>query len=297
MSKPSYNDALGMTAGFAAAAEVKYAADELKAASVISDDAAAFDGTPDDAQIKEALVALAEAALTCIDNAALPYDTAKLIARGLASLTGIEAAADIKKAAADMCGLEYAPELVHMIATHYQNIQSGISDEQRTRVAVLKNAYNKGYCYEKNYKGCAQCTLAAMFDIMGKKEPMVFQAASGLSGGMALSGDGACGGYSGGILFTGTLDGRRLEYFDNDEEAKRQSYKTSQMLHDKMIDVYGSIRCKDIHTAIFGRSYLIRDSEDSKKFEQAGAHKSKCTNVVGYVSMLIAGILMDEGYL
>jgi len=289
-----YIDALNTARSFADEKAVNNAEKELKAASVLSADAVIEGGdAPDEACIKSSLRALAQAALLCIENAALPYDTSKVIAQGFLQLQ----CDHLRKTIIDVCGLEYAPELVYLVETHYQRSKCGDADEDRARVQIKKRAYTAGYRYEKDYKGCAQCTLATMFDITGRTEPMLFQAATGLAGGMARCGDGACGGYSGGILFMGALCGRRLDHFDGDAEAKQQAYKTAELLHDKMMDVYGSIRCKDIHTQIFGRSYLIRDSEDCEKFEEAGAHQHKCTNVVGFVSMLIAEILMDEGYL
>ncbi len=291
------------SAGIAAAKE---AVNELYLASVLTEDeknevthaiAAYSQSGTDAAEIKIQLKILAKAARLCIENAQLPYYTLKVAAQGFVCLLdGSAAIEDVRLTVIDVCDLALAPECVHMVISHYRRALDDIGEDPG-RIALLKRAYHKGFISEHDYKGCAQCTLATMFDITGHKEPMVFQAASGLAGGMALCGDGACGGYSGGILFMGTLAGRRLDFFDGDIEAKRESYRMAQTLHDKIVDVYGSIRCKDIHTDIFGRSYLIRDTQDSARFEEMGAHKDKCTNVVGYICMLITEILLDDGYL
>ena len=48
--------------------------------------------------------------------------------------------------------------------------------------ATLKKAYDLGFEYEKVYKGCSQCVLAAIQDLFGVRNDDVFRAASGLAG-------------------------------------------------------------------------------------------------------------------
>lgn len=64
---------------------------------------------------------------------------------------------------------------------------------QDRRQAIIQKAYELGFEYEKTYRGCAQCTLATFFTMTGRPDPALFQAASGLSGGIAITGDGSCG--------------------------------------------------------------------------------------------------------
>jgi len=165
------------------------------------------------------------------------------------------------------------------------------------RAATIQKAFELGFQYEKTYRGCAQCTLMTFFQMTGKRDPAIFQAASGLSGGIAITGDGSCGGYTGGVLFMSSLIGRRLDRLDadGDREAQLKSYAMAQKLHDKFIEKYGTVTCADIHRKIFGQAYCLRNPDERDAFEAAGAHVDKCTTVVGNACAWIAEILIDEG--
>jgi C_GCAxxG_C_C family probable redox protein len=167
------------------------------------------------------------------------------------------------------------------------------------KIKKLKDCYEIGFEYEKNYRGCAQCLISTIFKFTGKNNNSLFQSASGLSGGMALCGDGACGGYSGGIMIMGSFIGRRFEMLEvnGDKEAQSQAYQMAQRLHDKFIETYGSVICADIHKQIFGKSFCLRSKEVRKEFEEAGAHLDKCTTVVAMAASWVADILSDEGFL
>lgn len=50
----------------------------------------------------------------------------------------------------------------------------------------MKAAYEKGYYYEKAYRGCAQCTLAALADVLGNRNDHLFRQANILAAGMGV---------------------------------------------------------------------------------------------------------------
>lgn len=168
---------------------------------------------------------------------------------------------------------------------------------QDRRQAIIQKAYELGFEYEKTYRGCAQCTLATFFTMTGRPDPALFQAASGLSGGIAITGDGSCGGYTGGVLYMSSQIGRRLDrmLLDGDRTAQLKSYEMAQKLHDRFIEKYGGVTCADIHRRIFGKTYCLRTAEVREEFEAAGAHVDKCTSVVGNACAWTAEILLDEG--
>jgi C_GCAxxG_C_C family probable redox protein len=169
---------------------------------------------------------------------------------------------------------------------------------KRTPRGETQTCVRDGYRYEKECRGCAQCTIAAMFGVTGKKEEHLFRAANGFAAGMGLFGDGVCGGYSGGLLYMGTYAGRRFEFFDNDKAEKDLSMRLAEKLHTRFMETYGSVICHDIHRDIFGRAFFIRDPEEKTAFEEAGAHKKdKCPAVVGTAAQWTAEILMEEGFL
>lgn len=166
---------------------------------------------------------------------------------------------------------------------------------QKTSRAIGRKAYDLGFQYEKIYKGCSQCVLAAVQDLFGERNDDVFRAASGLAGGAGLCGDSGCGGYSGGIMALSQLHGRVRENFPDPERTRRKSFDLAKKLHDKFIAEYGSVICRDIQQKILGRGYYLRDPEEFEKFEKAGAHAEKCPSVVGNAAKWVTEILWEEG--
>ncbi|MFW6381611.1 MAG: C-GCAxxG-C-C family (seleno)protein, partial [Bacillota bacterium] len=248
-------------------------------------------------------------ALLCRKHGLLPYYLARGIAYGLmfededqdGIITEYIEEHGAKQAIRHFTGLEREQGLINLIDRFYRQAISadpdrGYLQQDHDQVSLIKRAYKLGFRYEKIYKGCAQCTLLAMFEIIGRENPRLFQAASGLSGGIALCGDGSCGGYTGGVLLMGSLVGRRMEFLDDgDKEAQYKSYNMAQQLHDRFKETYGSVTCADIHEQIFGEAYCLRTKERRDEFEEAGAHQDKCTSLIGKACQWITEILLQEG--
>jgi mannitol-1-phosphate 5-dehydrogenase len=251
---------------------------------------------------------LTGAALLCRKNGVYPIFLASAIAYGLkycneldpSSLTIAKTIEDDSLSAAieKFCGLKYEKDLIALISDCFAGEFHGMQGDD-DRIQLIKLAYYKGFEYEKNVKGCAQCLLLSMFDVANNEDAALFQAASGFSGGMALCGDGACGGYSGGILFMSSKAGRRLIEMKKDGDKKQQyiSYETAQKLHDRFVKVYGGVTCAEVHRSIFGRDYCLRTKEVRDEFELAGGHKDKCTCVVAAACAWVTEILLDQGLL
>ncbi len=69
--------------------------------------------------------------------------------------------------------------------------------DKATREKLLQKAYDLGFQYERDYRGCAQCAIAGIYDAIGIKNDMVYKAGSGLAGGGGECTTGNCGGFSG----------------------------------------------------------------------------------------------------
>lgn len=250
-------------------------------------------------------------ALLCKKNGIMPFFITKAIAFAFLFRDKDDAASKkvnefanyygIKEAAKKYCGLEKEPELLQLISQHYEKaVNNPVQIEENIeKINLMKKAYKLGFMNEKVFMGCAQCTLLSMFELTNKfndSNDLLFQSASGLSGGMALSGDGVCGGYSGGVMYMGSLVGRRLKEMkeNGDKKAQYISYLTAQKLQEKFKNTYDSVICSDIHEEIFGKSYCLRTKAIREEFEEAGAHTDKCTTVIGYVCAWIAEILYDQ---
>ena len=163
------------------------------------------------------------------------------------------------------------------------------------REALLEKAYKLGFEYEKTYRGCSQCVVAAIHDTLGIQDDSVFKAATGLAGGIGLSGIGPCGGFTGAAMVLSQLKGRERSKFDDPEKVSFKSFDMANKLVDKFLDEYGTITCRDLQKRIFGRSYYLRDPDEFKKFHDAGAHDVKCPDVVGKAARIAIEIILDEG--
>jgi C_GCAxxG_C_C family probable redox protein len=160
--------------------------------------------------------------------------------------------------------------------------------------SLIRKASTLGFDYERDYRGCAQCTIAAVQDTLGVKNDAVFKAASGLAAGGGLLCVGFCGGYTGGVMMMSSLFGRRREKFDDDRDERYASFHMANALHDSFVKKYGSVICREIHDEIFGRRFDLWDDEEKKAFEEAGAHADKCTGVVADASAWVCEIILDE---
>ena len=253
---------------------------------------------------------LTAGAILCRNNGIYPYYITKAIAYAFYFKSSSDDSSlrmqqfiklnGIKKAAERYGKLHKMPDLVEMICSHYKktNEPDGFIEDGK-RICLYKKAYSAGFYYEKHYSNCAQCTLAAAFDVTGEVKKEIFACASGLAGGMGGCTDGGCGGYSGGIMYMGSCIGRRYEHFCDGKDAGREgkAFEMGRKLHDKFIEVYGSVICTNIHKKIFGRRFDFADTIDGEAFSEMGGHSTKCTAVVGNASVWLTEMLIEEGIL
>lgn len=166
---------------------------------------------------------------------------------------------------------------------------------ETTRKELLEKAYELGFEYEKVYRGCSQCAIAAIQDTLDIRDDSVFKAGTGLAGGGGLTGIGVCGGYVGGIMVISQLLGRERSNFEDPERVRFKSFELARNFLQEYTRELGSIICRDIQLIRFGRPYYIADMDDFEKFEEAGGHEDKCTDVVGKASQLAVKLILDEG--
>jgi C_GCAxxG_C_C family probable redox protein len=160
---------------------------------------------------------------------------------------------------------------------------------------AAEKAYQLGRKYEASYKGCSQCVLAALQDVFKMRDDAIFKAASGLTGGGGICGDGSCGAYAGAILALSQLVGRTRDDFEDRAGAAMKGFLLTQRLRQRFIDEFGSVICRDIQHKIFGRPYYLWDMDDLEKFEKAGGHSDKCPDVVGKAAQWAAEIIIEDG--
>ena len=159
---------------------------------------------------------------------------------------------------------------------------------------LIEQAAQRGFEYEQIYRGCAQCTIAAVQETLGFQNDAVFKSASALAGGCGGTCEGVCGGLSGGIMVISSCFGRSRAGFGAEEEEKQCASRLARDLYQKFVETYGSGICKDIHSEIFGRTFDFWDAEDKQAFEDAGAHTDKCPSVVANACRWTTELILQE---
>ena len=166
---------------------------------------------------------------------------------------------------------------------------------EQTKQELLDKAYQLGFKYEKTYRGCSQCAIAAIQDTLDIRDDSVFKAGTGLAGGGGLTGIGVCGGYVGGVMVLSQLLGRERANFEDPEGVRYKSSELTRKFLQQYSHELGSIICRDIQLIRFGRPFYLADQKDLEKFEIAGAHVDKCPDVVGKAAQLAVKLILDEG--
>ena len=159
---------------------------------------------------------------------------------------------------------------------------------------ILEKAFELGQKFEQKYTGCAQTTIAAIFQALGIWNDDVFKAGSGLADGLGLTGDGSCGALTGASMVISYLFGRDYKDF-GDMYKPRESYMLVKKLHDIYVKKYGSCRCNDVQESLAGRTYDLWDPDEYQEAFQSDLMKH-CSRVVGTVAKIATEIILDSGY-
>jgi C_GCAxxG_C_C family probable redox protein len=163
-----------------------------------------------------------------------------------------------------------------------------------SKTDLVKKAYTLGKEYEKTYRGCSQCVIAALQDTLEIRNDDVFKAATGLAGGTGLAGDSGCGAYVGAVLVLSSLLGRERYNFSDPEGIRFKTHQLSRKFREKFIQEYGSVVCRNIQNKILGRYYYLPDPQEYEKFHKAGAHDIHCPEVVGKAAKWMTEIILEE---
>jgi len=175
-----------------------------------------------------------------------------------------------------------------------QNSEYNIIMIEQSKENILEKAFELGQKFEKKYTGCAQTSIAAIFQALGIWNEDVFKAGSGLADGLGLTGDGACGALVGSSMVISYLFGREYKDF-GDMYKPMQSYRLVKKLHDKYVEKYGSCRCYNVQESLVGRTYNLWDPKDLKEAFESDMMEH-CSKLVGTVARLATEIILDAGF-
>ena len=160
-------------------------------------------------------------------------------------------------------------------------------------------AFRIGFESDASRSNCAQGAFHAISSVLGIKNSLIFKCVSALEGGAAITTEGSCGAFSGGLVAFSYFFGRNYRQW----ELGKTNIKSSilgQKLYKKFISKFGPVICRRIHEKIFGRQFYLMDfnnlgiNEDGfKTFEDSGAHE-RCPVVVGLSAYWAIKILWEE---
>jgi C_GCAxxG_C_C family probable redox protein len=157
---------------------------------------------------------------------------------------------------------------------------------------ILNKAFDRAKQHEMKSGGCAQCTVAGIFESLGIENDDVFRAATGFADGVGLTGNGHCGALSGGVIAISYLFGREKEDF-GDVMKLMKSCILSKKLHDEFLEKHGTCRCADIQTSLVGRFFNMYDPAEFKAALKAGMLE-ECSTLVGEVARIATRIILEE---
>ncbi|MCE5212771.1 MAG: C-GCAxxG-C-C family protein [Deltaproteobacteria bacterium] len=155
----------------------------------------------------------------------------------------------------------------------------------------LDKVFDSAKDNELNCTGCAQSTVAAVMDVLGIKDESAFRAASGLSMGVGLTGDGTCGALTGGAIAIGLLFGRTSKEFE-DPGAAMRAYDLVRLLYDDFRARYGTARCNDIQVKLMGRFYDM-DKDEDYEAALADGMRDHCSVLVGNAARKTLEIILN----
>lgn len=139
------------------------------------------------------------------------------------------------------------------------------------RQALAQQAYDKALQYELDYGCCPQCVLAAVQETVGVVDDSVIKASHGLSGGGGLSGQGACGALTGGLVALSAKRGRDRDKLDKGRFIN--NFKKGEELVERFKAEFGGVTCEELQQQFTGRTYDMWKADEYKAFNDARGHK------------------------
>jgi len=161
-------------------------------------------------------------------------------------------------------------------------------DKKELMIEVERLAYE----YEQRYGGCSQCVVGAIKKALGGISDDVFKSATGLAGGVGLTGK-TCGALTGGVMVLSIFLGREFDNFADPERIRFETFKLAKELVQRYEAEYGTVVCDEIKKKIMGRTYDLWDEKEYEEFLAAGGHDDKCPSVCGKAAKWVVEILSE----
>lgn len=155
------------------------------------------------------------------------------------------------------------------------------------KTALAEQAYHKALNYELAYGACPQCVLLSVQETLGLVDDATIKAAHGLAGGGGLSGVGACGALSGGLLALSAKRGRARDKIDKGRFIN--NFNKGNELVERFRATFGGITCAELQQRFTGRTYDLWDDAQYRAFDQARGRQ--CAHATGTVTRWVIEML------
>ena len=160
---------------------------------------------------------------------------------------------------------------------------------------ILKKAYDLGFEFERNYHGCAQCVIAAVYELFPEmRSEDIFRAANAQAGGMGLTSKGQCGATVGAGMILSQLHGRSLGDISDPKKKRFIAYRLGADFANRFVAEMGSLICGEIQTKRMGRNFNLLNSDDWSEFEALGGHDRHCPDVVGVATRIVVQLILEQ---
>lgn len=150
-----------------------------------------------------------------------------------------------------------------------------------------EEAYHKAFEYDVKYGCCPQCVLTAVKETVGYVSDETIKASHGLSGGGALSGAGACGALTGGLMALGAKRGRDADKLDKGRCMK--NFQEGNKLVERFRETFGGIACQELQQRFTGNTYDMWQPEQYQAFSDARG--DQCAHATAEVTRWVVEML------
>ncbi|MHB8255959.1 MAG: C-GCAxxG-C-C family protein [Acidiferrobacterales bacterium] len=135
------------------------------------------------------------------------------------------------------------------------------------RQALAEQAYCKALRYEIDYGCCPQCVLATVQETVGIVDDATIKASHGLSGGGGLTGKGACGALTGGLMALSAKRGRDRDKLH--QGRGMNNFQKGRELVDRFRTEFGGITCEELQLRFAGRTFDMWNPVEYSAFSEA----------------------------
>lgn len=157
----------------------------------------------------------------------------------------------------------------------------------KNKAALAEQAYELAFNYELDYGCCPQCVLTTVKETVGYVTDETIKASHGLSGGGGLTGIGACGALTGGLMALSCKRGRERENFTKGKYIT--NFKHGQKLIERFKTEFGGVTCQELQQQFTGKTFDLWDAKQYAQFDKEREHQ--CAHASALVTKWVVELL------